>query len=81
MTITVKTFATVTDITGFSSADMEIAGGKTVGHVLGELGSTYPKLEKIFDSLLVAVNEEYADLNCTLKDGDVLAIFPPVSGG
>ncbi len=81
MKITVKTFATVTDITGFSSSDIEIAEGKTVGHVLKNLQGEYPKLENIYESLLAAVNEEYAEHNHELKDGDVLAIFPPVSGG
>ncbi|MFA7097101.1 MAG: molybdopterin converting factor subunit 1 [Gammaproteobacteria bacterium] len=32
-------------------------------------------------SILVAVNMEYADLNCTVKDGDEVAFFPPVTGG
>jgi hypothetical protein len=27
------------------------------------------------------VNEEYARLTATLKDGDVVAFLPPVSGG
>ncbi|MFW5770392.1 MAG: molybdopterin converting factor subunit 1 [Spirochaetota bacterium] len=81
MKITVKTFATVTDITGFSTSSIEITGGKTVGYVLKYLQGEYPRLKKILDSLLVAVNEEYADHTHELKEGDVLAIFPPVSGG
>jgi molybdopterin converting factor small subunit len=30
---------------------------------------------------MVAVNEEYVDTNYILKDGDVVALIPPVSGG
>jgi molybdopterin converting factor small subunit len=30
---------------------------------------------------LIAVNEEYAESETTLKPGDELAIFTPVSGG
>jgi len=81
MKITVKTFATVTDITGFSSSSIEVKGEKTVGHVLRDLQGEYPGLKNISDSLLMAVNEEYADHHHELKEGDVLAIFPPVSGG
>ncbi|HJQ35058.1 MAG TPA: molybdenum cofactor biosynthesis protein MoaE [Pyrinomonadaceae bacterium] len=42
----------------------------------------YPSLRRFGPSLLVAVNQEYArDLEVELKDGDELALFPPVSGG
>jgi molybdopterin synthase catalytic subunit len=42
----------------------------------------YPNLRRFRSSLLVAVNQEYArDLDVVLKDGDELAVFPPVSGG
>ena len=42
----------------------------------------YPDLRRFRRSLLVAVNQEYArDLDVELKDGDELALFPPVSGG
>jgi len=42
----------------------------------------YPGLRRFGSSLLVAVNQEYArDLDVELKDGDELALFPPVSGG
>lgn len=42
----------------------------------------YPDLRRFRSSLLVAVNEEYArDLEVELRDGDEIALFPPVSGG
>src|SRR3989440_8274107 len=42
----------------------------------------YPDLRRFRSSLLVAVNQEYArDLEVVLKDGDEIALFPPVSGG
>lgn len=33
------------------------------------------------DSFIVAVNEEYADLDDVIKSGDTVALIPPVSGG
>jgi len=42
----------------------------------------YPDLRRFRSSLLVAVNEEYArDIEVELRDGDEIALFPPVSGG
>lgn len=31
--------------------------------------------------LLCAVNQDYADWNAPLRDGDEVAFFPPVTGG
>ncbi|EJQ56561.1 molybdopterin synthase sulfur carrier subunit [Bacillus wiedmannii] len=32
-------------------------------------------------STMVAINEEYANEDDTIRDGDVVALIPPVSGG
>jgi len=44
------------------------------------LKDKFPELENL-NSYAIAVNEEYATDNLTLKKGDVVAIIPPVSGG
>ena len=31
--------------------------------------------------ILVAINQEYVDLNAPVVDGDEIAFFPPVTGG
>jgi molybdopterin synthase sulfur carrier subunit len=33
------------------------------------------------NKILVAVNQEYVDLNSAVVDGDEVAFFPPVTGG
>jgi molybdopterin synthase sulfur carrier subunit len=33
------------------------------------------------DKVLVALNQEYVDLNTAVVDGDEVAFFPPVTGG
>lgn len=38
--------------------------------------------QKAFPSnILIAVNQEYVDLNTTVTDGDEVSFFPPVTGG
>ena len=56
--------------------------GATARAAFEQLLDEYPALRRFRSSLLVAVNQEYArDLEVVLKDGDELALFPPVSGG
>ena len=44
------------------------------------LKNKFPQLENL-NSYAIAVNEEYAEDHLTLKNGDIVAIIPPVSGG
>jgi molybdopterin converting factor small subunit len=37
--------------------------------------------ELLWESIAVAVNQEYARAGDVLKDGDEVALLPPVSGG
>ena len=52
----------------------------TAGELKKRLKQMYPTLEDI-QSFALAVNESYADDELELKEGDTIAIIPPVSGG
>ena len=61
---------------------LSLARASTARDAFERVLDVYPDLRRFRSSLLVAVNQEYArDLDITLKDGDELALFPPVSGG
>lgn len=55
------------------------AGGKTVAELKAELSSKYdlPKM----DTVMTAVNEEFAQDYEVIHEGDEVAFIPPVSGG
>ena len=45
------------------------------------LAGRLPELAAYAGSVSCAVNEDYARMNATVKDGDEIAFLPPVSGG
>jgi molybdopterin synthase sulfur carrier subunit len=55
------------------------AAGKSVAELKAELAAIYnlPKL----DTVMTAVNEEFAQDDEVIQDGDEIAFIPPVSGG
>lgn len=81
MKIIIKTFASVKDICGFEEKEVVVSEGITAGEAVERLAAGFEALEKMKKTLLLAVNEGYVGREHVLLDGDVLAIFPPVSGG
>ena len=73
MTITVRLFAGLREQAGWSTRELEAARVADVWPALG-LGNEP-------EGLLYAVNREYADTGHELRDGDEVALIPPVSGG
>ncbi|MEM6917066.1 MAG: MoaD/ThiS family protein, partial [Verrucomicrobiota bacterium] len=55
--------------------------GARVTDLLALLGREHPALRDWEEKMLVAVNCEYADFEQELKDGDEVALMPPVQGG
>ena len=47
------------------------------------LAQKHPQLSTLKDtnSLLIAINQDMADASASLKHGDEVAFFPPVTGG
>lgn len=66
---------------GAAEAALELPAPATAASALARLCELHPDLRRFGRSLLVAVNQEYAKGPEGLRDGDELAVFPPVSGG
>ena len=80
MKISVRFFALYRERAGTSHADMEIPDETTPRDLLVILRDKYANLPS-YDTVLIAVNSEYIDIDETLTEGDEVAIIPPVSGG
>jgi molybdopterin converting factor small subunit len=92
MRVKVLYFGVLRDRFGASDETVEVADGVAVGDFLSILlGRTSKNLmgnaaergldEQLWRSLAVAVNREYSLQNVVLRDGDEVALLPPVSGG
>ena len=78
-------FGAARDIAGQAEVDLEIQAPASAASAFEEIKATYPSLRRFGRSLLFAVNQEYAqegkDSDREVREGDELAVFPPVSGG
>jgi molybdopterin synthase catalytic subunit len=84
MQITVLFFARARDVTGVQSMHLEFEEERVGSdRAISAVVRRYPDLESVLRSCLLAINQVYADKlpNQELKDGDELAIIPPLSGG
>lgn len=71
-------FAHLRDAVGEEFLMLSLSG-KTVAEVKNMLIEMYPVLK--LDTVMTAINEEFATNDEVMNDGDVLAFIPPVSGG
>ena len=83
MKINVLYFSTLQDLAGGSEIEESLAPDRdwTLGDLLETLFSRHPKLRDWDGRLLLAVNQEWAERDRSLADGDEVAIMPPVQGG
>ena len=81
MNVRVKLFALARDRAGAAEVALELASGATVAAAADALGEKLPALRTMLPRVAFAVNREYAAADATLREGDELAVIPPVSGG
>lgn len=67
---------------GQSAIDVDVAEGATAAQVTAELGKRHGLTDLLARMpVVMAINRDYADASTVLRDGDELALIPPVSGG
>jgi molybdopterin synthase sulfur carrier subunit len=80
MKIKLKYFASIAEAVGMSGEEMELRDDTIVSNVVEALKQRFKGLKEM-SNVIIAVNGAYVDPNTLLEDGDVVALFPPVSGG
>jgi molybdopterin converting factor subunit 1 len=81
MNVDLLFFAVYRDLAGAERMSLELPAGSTVIDAVAALRAVGGGLGRLPAEPAVAVNREYVSLATTLRDGDELALLPPVAGG
>jgi molybdopterin synthase catalytic subunit len=81
MQVTIRYFAIMREHLGKSVETLDVPEGTNAGDVFALATRDVPRLAPLQRAVMVMVNEEYAEPDQPLKDGDDVALIPPVSGG
>jgi MoaE-MoaD fusion protein len=74
-------FGMLKELVGRSADDAEFPEGTDLRAVFESYALRYPPLRDMARSIVMARNQEFAELSTKLADGDEVAFLPPVSGG
>lgn len=81
MELAVRFFALYRERAGTTTHRLQLPEGATVAELTCEVRRIFPRLAPPDVNIVVAVNEEYAEPEMVLGDGDDVCLIPPVSGG
>ncbi|MEA1963509.1 MAG: MoaD/ThiS family protein [Candidatus Aerophobetes bacterium] len=81
MKVKVKFFASQRKAVGKSELEINSEEKITINRLLEMLITEYPELKKLAKFTIVSLNYNFANGSELLKDGDEVALFPPVGGG
>jgi len=84
MQVKILAFGVLKDLLGTATVELELTQGATVADLLRILEQQTSNLSMqthVWQALAVAVNREYSSASTMLREGDEIALLPPVSGG
>lgn len=81
--INVLYFASFREMLGKADEQIKLENGtvEELIHSLAERGENWAQALRDNQNLQIAVNHDVANRNTTIKAGDEVAFFPPVTGG
>jgi molybdopterin converting factor small subunit len=81
MTVSVRLFAELRERFGCQTCDVTLPDGGCIADLLSQLGERVPAARPLLAKSLTSIGTEYASPDCPLRDGQEVAVLPPVSGG
>ena len=79
--VRVRLFARLRELAGFELESVEVPPESTVADVYEAVRRSHPDFQVEQESVRAALNQEFADWDEVVSDGDEVAFIPPVSGG
>ncbi len=80
-TVRVRFFARYAELVGRAEAAVSVPLPATVGDVLRRVREAYPGAHALPERPLAAVNLKQVKLDASVRDGDEVALLPPIAGG
>lgn len=74
-------FAILKQRAEIGEAILELPDGATISDAMDEAGKKWPVVAEMSPGVATALNLAYVPRDTVLRDGDELALIPPVSGG
>ena len=81
MRLRIRLFATYREVVGTGDLTWTAEEGERLADFLASFLGAPPRLAPHRDTMLLAVNHAFASPDTALRDGDEVALLPPVSGG
>ena len=81
--VTVRLFANLKDLAGVESETIDCDEGINLEQLKPLIIDKLPGLKDILETrrVFISINQEMAQKNDIVKDGDEIALLPPFSGG
>lgn len=81
MKVRVQFYAQLRDLTGSHEQDVDLGEGSNVRDLLEKIYAQTPSLREHNKSILIGAGVEFVDREYVVKEGEEIAIMPPVQGG
>ena len=79
--ISVRFFARYAELAGCSSSAVNVETPATVADVIARVREVFPGTRDLPPKPLAALNQRKAKLETPVRDGDEVALLPPLAGG
>jgi molybdopterin converting factor subunit 1 len=81
VSVNLRLFGALRELLENDTIKLEVEAEVTVDKLRQLLAEKYPAVADILPNLAFSVNLEFAGPDTVVKDGDEVALIPPVSGG